>query len=46
MKQYEILSNKEEERADIEWRRRENFSAKRGREGEDGGTRMRRRGSS
>ena len=39
MKQYQSFSKKEEERADIEWRRRENF--KRGREGEDGGTRMR-----
>ena len=46
MKQYQSFSNKEEERADLEWRRRENFSAKRGREGEHGGTRMRRRGSS
>ena len=44
MKQFQSFSNKEEERADLEWRRRENF--KRGREGEDGGTRMRRRGSS
>ena len=35
MKQYESFSNKEEEMADIEWRRRENFSAKRGREGEE-----------
>ena len=39
MKQFQSFSNKEEERADLEWRRRENF--KRGREGEDGGTRMR-----
>ena len=44
MKQFQSFSNKEEERADIEWRKKENF--KRGREGEDGGTRMRISGSS